>query len=477
MSNETPPRGTPNPDYFRAESSAPASTAKLEGLRTTGPAPRRPQGRPASRPAREAVPAFVPPTPKTCEETGLPSVFLEELVLKILFFRGAMRGAELVQHMQLPSPVVDEVVENLRREKYVELYGSSNVSIGKSGMQYRLTHFAADFLKQVLERSHYHGPAPVPLHVWADAVGMQSVRNRPVNPEALQQSLKNLVLPQGTEARLGPALSAGRSLFVWGPPGNGKTAIARRLAECIEGTVFIPHALWVDNFVIRLFDESVHEVLPLPASLSPKHCDARWVYCQRPFIVVGGELTLEVLDLVYSPTVRTYEAPFQLKATNGMLLIDDFGRQRVSPKDLLNRWIVPLENDVDFLTLHTGKKVQVPFDNFIVFSTNLNPAELVDEAFLRRVRYKLEVPAPTLENFFKIWETECRHNGMAFSQPLIQQLVQRCYAPTQRSFAACHPRDLIAQIVDIARYRQCKPELTPALLLAAAENYFSRFAQ
>jgi len=282
-------------------------------------------------------------------------------------------------------------------------------------------------------------------------------------------------LPSGTDERLGPAISAGRSLFVWGPPGNGKTAMCRRLAECMEGAVFIPYALWVDNFVIRLFDESLHVPVPLPPSVSRKNCDGRWVCCQRPFVIAGGELTLEGLDLVYSPSVRIYEAPFQLKATNGMLLIDDFGRQRVSPKDFLNRWIVPLENDVDFLTFHTGKKVQVPFDTFVVFSTNLNPTELVDEAFLRRVRYKLEVPEPSTEAFFKIWENECQRHRMTFSKPLIQQLIQHGYVATCRPFAACHPRDLVAQIVDIARYRQCKPELTPDLLWAAAENYFSRF--
>ena len=423
----------------------------------------------------DSTPSFVPPTPKTCEDTGLPVTFLEELLLKVLFFHGAMRGAELVQHLQLPSPVVDEIVENLRLAKYVELFGSSNISIGKSGMQYRLTGFATDFLKQVLERNHYHGPAPVPFEDWVAAVQRQTVRGRSINPQLLKQKLQRLILPQGTEERLGPAVSAGRSLFVWGPPGNGKTAICRQLAECIEGAVFIPYALLVDNAVIRLFDESLHVPVPLPPSLPPKNCDGRWVCCQRPFVVVGGELTLEMLDLVYSPSVRTYEAPFQLKATNGMLLIDDFGRQRVSPKELLNRWIVPLENDLDFLTLHTGKKFQVPFDTFVAFSTNLNPGELVDEAFLRRVRYKLEVPAPSTEAFFKIWEDECQRHRMTFSQPLIQQLLQHCYVSANRPLAACHPRDLLAQIADIARYRRCKPELTPALLWAATENYFSRF--
>ncbi|MCL2012647.1 MAG: ATPase [Cystobacterineae bacterium] len=461
------------------DSSLSEDTPRPGSYKAMGPIPRRKQGEPVSlapAPQNHAAP-FVPLSPKTCEETGLPAVFLEELVLKALFFSGGMRGAELVQHLRLPSPIVDEVVDSLRREKHVELYGSTNLSLGKSGMQYRLTHFSRDLLKQILERSHYHGPAPIPFEKWATAARLQSVRNRPVSARGLRQSLQHLVLPPNTEQRLGPALSAGRSLFVWGPPGNGKTAICRKLAECLESAIFIPHALWVDNFVIRFFDKSVHVPLPLPLSLSQQGCDGRWVYCQRPFIVAGGELSLEVLDLSYSPYARTYEAPPQLKATNGMLLIDDFGRQRVSPRDLLNRWIVPLENDVDFLTLHTGKKLQVPFDNFVVFSTNLNPTELVDEAFLRRVRYKLEVPPPTLEAFFNIWEKECLLHQLTFSQPLIQQFIQRYYMPIQRPFAACHPRDLIAQIVDIARYRQCKAQLNSELLWAAAENYFSRFPE
>ncbi|MCL2625339.1 MAG: ATPase [Cystobacterineae bacterium] len=469
MSEKIPPAGASMPGH-------------VVHSKATGLIPERKQGEPVfeippSASVPNKAPPFVPLSPKTCEETGLPTTFLEELVLKALFFCGEMRGAELVQYLQLSSVIVDKIVESLRREKYVELYGSSNLSIGKSGMQYRLTHYAGDLLKQILERNHYHGPAPVPIEEWVAATRLQSVRSQPIQATQLQQSLKHLVLPPGTEQRLGPALSSGRALFLWGPPGNGKTAVCRQLAKCLGGAVFIPHALWVDNFVIRLFDKTLHKPLPLPPSVPQQNCDGRWIYCQRPFVVAGGELSLEALDLIYSPSVRIYEAPFQLKATNGMLLLDDFGRQRVSPKDLLNRWIVPLENDVDFLTLHSGKKIQVPFDTFVAFSTNLNPAELVDEAFLRRVRYKLEVPSPSLEAFFKIWENECQMNHLTFSKPLIQQLIQHCYAPVQRPLAACHPRDLIAQIVDIARYYKRRAELSPELLWAAAENYFSRFPE
>jgi hypothetical protein len=284
---------------------------------------------------------------------------------------------------------------------------------------------------------------------------------------------KDLVVKDAIFDGLGPAMNSGKAIFFYGPPGNGKTALCQSLVRLYEGEIYVPHALLVDDFIIRVFDPILHEQVEEHPD-SPA-CDGRWVKCKRPLVVVGGELTLETLDLIYSSDVKYYEAPFQLKATNGMLLIDDFGRQHVSPKDLLNRWIVPLESEVDYLTLHTGKKLQVPFDVFVAFSTNLDPADLVDDAFLRRVRYKLEVKPPDQEQYLAIWQSVCKKRGIPFDGEVLNWLVEAHYRPFNRQFAACQPRDLLDQIVDIAHYRGEQPQLSADLLDLAARNYFVRF--
>jgi hypothetical protein len=397
----------------------------------------------------------------------------EELVLKALFFAGELRGADLAQRIKLPQLIVDELIEGLRRQKYIDLKGGAGLGVGKSTMIYTLTTFATDFLRQILDRNRYNGPAPVRMEDWFDAVAIQTVRGTRVNRQRLEQSFGELVVRDSIFDGLGPAINSGRSIFFYGPPGNGKTALCQALVKCYEGDIWVPHALLVDDFIIRVFDSTLHQVVPEDSSAPA--ADARWVRVKRPLVVVGGELTLEALDLIYSPEVKFYEAPFQFKATNGMLLIDDFGRQRVSPKDLLNRWIVPLENDVDYLTLHTGKKLKVPFDVFVAFSTNLNPAELVDDAFLRRVRYKVAVEPPDEEQYLAIWASVCRQKGVPYQEAAIAWLVDHHYRAQQRSFAACQPRDLLEQIIDIASYRGEPPALTEELLDSAARNYFVKF--
>jgi predicted ATPase with chaperone activity len=268
-------------------------------------------------------------------------------------------------------------------------------------------------------------------------------------------------------------MNSGRAIFFYGPPGNGKTAVCQCMIDSFEGDVFVPHAILVDDFIIRVFDPTIHKVRKDDGTGQPY--DNRWVRCHKPLVIVGGELTLDMLDLTYSPEVKYYEAPFQLKATNGMLLIDDFGRQKVSPKDLLNRWIVPLESDVDYLTMHTGKKLQVPFDVFVAFSTNLDPSDLVDDAFLRRVRYKLEVRRPDEEQFHEIWELMCRKKGVPYDANMIQYLIDTHYTPTNRPYAACQPRDLLEQMIDMAYYRGQTPELSEELFDSAVKSYFVKF--
>jgi hypothetical protein len=454
---------------------APAAGYAGPERRGTAPAPgyTGPERRAAPRrPGDSAAERFWPAQPRNLEETGLTATFVEELVLKALFAAGEMRGMDLASRLQLPTSIVDDIIEGLRRQKYVDIRGGGASGVGKSTMIYQLTPFVTDVLRQINDRNRYNGPAPVPFQEWVAAVRKQTVRGNRITRARMQDKFGDLIIRDYIFDGIGPAMNSGRAIFFYGPPGNGKTAICQGMVNCFEGDIFIPHALLIDDFVVRMFDANLHR--PVEDDSAPPH-DRRWVRCRRPLVVVGGELTLEMLDLVYSPEVKYYEAPFQMKATNGMLLIDDFGRQKVSPKDLLNRWIVPLESDIDMLTLHTGKKVQVPFDVFAAFSTNLDPSDLVDDAFLRRVRYKLEVQRPDDAQFHEIFQVMCRKRGVMYDASAVDYLIHTHYRPLGRPFAACQPRDLLDQVIDMAHYQGEEPRLTPELLDAAVRSYFVRF--
>ncbi|QRK06779.1 ATPase [Archangium violaceum] len=416
---------------------------------------------------------FWPPQPRTLADTGLTATMVEELVLKAIFFAGEMRGMDIANRLKLPSAIIDEVVEGLRRQKYIDIRGGGGSGVGKSTMIYQLTTFATDVLRQILDRNRYNGPAPVSLQEWIEVVKKQTVRGNRITRQRMEDKFGDLIIRDYIFDGIGPAMNSGRAIFFYGPPGNGKTAICQGMVNCFDGEIFIPHAILIDDFVVRIYDSILHK--PIEDDEGTQPYDRRWVRCRRPLVVVGGELTLEMLDLVYSPEVKYYEAPFQMKATNGMLLIDDFGRQKVSPKDLLNRWIVPLESDVDMLTLHTGKKVQVPFDVFAAFSTNLEPSDLVDDAFLRRVRYKLEVQPPDEDLFHQIFEVMCRKRGVAYDADMVQYLIDTHYKPMGRRFAACQPRDLLDQVIDMAHYRGMPPQLEQDLIDSAVRSYFVRF--
>lgn len=472
------PGRTPMPVEPHADPTPPAPPPP--GASAPPPAPRPPpqqSGKTAARAALKvpAKPRFFPPQPRSLAETGLSQTMGEELVLKALFFAGELRGADIAQRIKLPQLIVDELIEGLRKQKYIDLKGGAGLGVGKSSMIYTLTTFATDILRQILDRNRYNGPAPVRMEDYFEAVAAQTVRGMRITRAKLQANFGDLVVKDFVFDSLGPAMNSGRSMFFYGPPGNGKTALCQSLVRCYDGDIWVPHALLVDDFIIRVFDHTLHEVVPEDPN-SPAQ-DQRWVRVKRPLVVVGGELTLQTLDLIYSPDVKFYEAPFQLKAMNGMLLIDDFGRQKVEPKDLLNRWIVPLENDVDYLTLHTGKKLQVPFDVFVAFSTNLDPADLVDDAFLRRVRYKLAVSPPDEPQYQAIWESVCRKLNVPYDPEAIAWLIEAHYKPHNRQFAACQPRDLLGQVIDIAHYRGEVPQLSGELLDAAAKNYFVRFTK
>lgn len=428
-----------------------------------------PRLEPVRRPRAAHEPTFLPGAPRTCESTGLSRSYLETLCLKHLFQAGDLRGADLSRRTCLPLAIVDEVMSRLREQQLVDITGSTGMGIGRSSMIFTMTTAGQDVCRHALERDRYIGPAPVPFSYWVQAVAAQTIRGNGLGRADLEPHFADLSVPDELFDTLGPAMNGGRALFFYGPPGNGKTAICQRMTRCFGGDVFIPHAVLVDDFVIKVFDESVHEKV----AAEDQTLDERWVRCRRPMVFVGGELTLEELDLAYSPQVRFYEAPLQMKAACGVLLIDDFGRQRVSPRDLLNRWIVPLESEIDFVTLHTGRKIQLPFDLFVVFSTNLDPRQLVDNAFLRRVRYKLAVRQPDRAMFERIFRRECERRGIAFDGAVFAHLLSRHYAA--RPFNACEPRDLLAQVDDLCAYRGQRPHLTPAIIDAVANNYFVQF--
>ncbi len=415
---------------------------------------------------------FAPPPPKSVDDTGLSMGFLTDLALKTLYFEGFLTGYELSERMKLPfTGVLDRVIDFLKREKLIEVKGTGTGGFSEAAYQYAIAEKGRAMAREALERSNYAGPAPVPLQSYTDAIRAQPLSRVAVHQRVMRQALSHLVINEDTFNRLGPAVNSGRSIFLFGPPGNGKTAIAESIGKMVLGSaLFIPYAVEVDGQVIKIFDFVNH--IPIEPQPDARTVDPRWVLTQRPVIITGGELTLETLDLVYDETNKYYEAPFQMKANGGMLLIDDFGRQQVRPRDLLNRWIVPLEKRCDYLTLHTGRKIEIPFEVLIVFSTNLAPRDLVDEAFLRRIRHKIEIGNPSFEEFREIFRRVCEVKKVPYSEEGLRYLLQEHYIKPGRAQRACHPRDLVDQIMDIARYMNVQPTLSKELIDRACAAYF-----
>ena len=434
------------------------------------------------RPAGSAA-AFSPPPINSVDDTGLNVLWLQDLALKILYSQGFMSGFKIAEAIALPfAGVTDGILEALKREKLIEVK-SSQGGLGEGAYTYGITGAGITRAREALDRSQYAGPAPVPFEVYNEAMRRQKTGRMTVTARTMRQVLSQLVISEATFQRLGPALNSGTSIFMYGPPGNGKTSVARAFGNLIlTQAMYIPYALYLDGQVIKVYDQVSHKLAPeaegggvVPGTGNLRtnaRRDPRWVKIRRPFIVTGGELTLEGLDLVYDDVHKFYEAPFQVKANGGIFLIDDFGRQQVRLRDLLNRWIVPLENRVDFLTLHNGRKVEVPFDVLIVFSTNLPPKDLVDEAFLRRLRHKIEIGDPSYEEYREIFRRVAHDKKVEYSDQGLAYLLQEWYIKRNRKLRASHPRDLCDQLIDISGYLSVPPTMSREMLDRAATAYF-----
>jgi hypothetical protein len=421
--------------------------------------------------SRFAVPP--PDPPNTIEETGLHPDTLAQLLLKTLV-AGEASGTGLSEKLRVPYSVLDALIQHARVEKLLEVRGTSGA--GAAGYRYVLTDLGRARAGQFLDLCRYVGPAPVPLNQY-NAYVRASMEARPyLDRLTLSGGFEHLVVGNAMLDQLGPAVNSGKALFLYGAPGNGKTVVAEGIGKALGGDMHVPFAIDVDGQVITMYDPVSHQRMTEAAGqasvVGTVGHDRRWECIRRPVVVVGGELTLEMLDLTFNPISNFYEAPIQMKAIGGVFVVDDFGRQRIPPRDLLNRWIVPLESRVDFLTLHTGRKFEVPFNVFIVFATNLKPQSLADEAFLRRIPYKILAKNPTLDEYCRIFELNCRRRGLTFDPVMVEYLDRKYYKPRKLQMRACHPRDLISQVVDICRYTGRDPAITRELLDAACGSYF-----
>jgi predicted ATPase with chaperone activity len=417
-----------------------------------------------------------PRAPRTIEECGLPFDLLVQLIVKTLHFSGDMSGAHLSRTLGLHYSVIESVLHHLKLLHLVEVTGGG-LTAGPA-FSYRLTDAGRMRALLFLEQSQYVGVAPVPfaeydayMTTYAEAIPKAATRER------VREAFRGLVLSQRVLDQLGPAVNGNHSIFVYGPPGNGKTVISQAIRNLLEGELAIPRAIVSDGHVIKLYDPAVHEPLPLQSrregiDIGDNAQDERWVRCRRPLIMVGGELELKDLDLSFSPIAKFYQAPIQLTANGGVLVIDDFGRQKCSPVALLNRWITPLESRVDYLTLQTGQKLSVPFVVLVVLATNIKPADLVDEAFMRRIRYKVFAESPSTDDFKLIFRRCCAERDIPYDEALVDSLIREVYEPRGLPIRGSHPRDLIDHALSRADYLSVPRELNLDLLQEACASYF-----
>jgi hypothetical protein len=413
---------------------------------------------------RAEIESMGPPTPEELAETGIAEGFLCDLALKHVAMLPEPTTVLVAERMHLPRTLTEDLLQKLYREKLIEVKMQSAVG----STRYAMLDHGWDRLGRLISISGYTGAAPVSLNDYAHMMRLQSIPSDPATMETVRNAFHDLVLPESLLQTLGCVINSRRSLFLTGLPGTGKTAVAERINGALAGGIWIPYAVEIDGQIIRVFDSHCHRVAS--DEVTPVEYDRRWVFIERPLVVVGGELTLENADLTWGDA-KFYEAPFQMKSNGGTLVIDDFGRQRVAPQDLLNRWIVPLERRVDYLALHTGKKIEVPFEQLVVFSTNLEEKDLADQAFLRRMGYRARVEPPTGEAYCEIFKQQAYKRGIRVDKPILDHILTK-YRVEHRQMKGCEPRDILDRVTDICLFEGQKLEMTPQVVDVAWRNYF-----
>jgi hypothetical protein len=417
----------------------------------------------------------VPPVPESLEDAGVTGALLEQLILKYLYFRGELAGREIAKLAGMPFSLIDKTLEGQKRQHLVEV--KSSLGIGNSSAVFSLTMAGRDIAREYLENNQYAGPVPVPLYQYTEVVRLQKFKQDWLSPALLREAYRHLVIEADILAQIGPAVNASKSFLIYGQPGNGKSALAEALFRVESAPIYMPYAVECQGNIVQIYDPIYHQKIEDEAkavtalSLDLPH-DGRWFKCKRPFIVTGGELTLDMLDLSYNHHSKVYDAPFQLKANNGIYLIDDFGRQRAKPAEILNRWIVPMERHIDYLTFQAGGKMTVPFEAFLIFSTNLNPNQLGDEAFLRRIQYKMFLRSPKVPEFLTIFERFTKSRELLCAPGLAERFVDKHYLTGGKHFRRCHPRDVITHAIDILNFERRPMELTEDVLDRAFQSCF-----
>jgi predicted ATPase with chaperone activity len=429
-----------------------------------------------------------PAAPESLKETGLSLGFLNDMILRTLYTYGSMLGLDLARTLCLPFKVTEESLRFLKDDKCLEVAGGD--LIGRISYRFNLTDLGRRRAQDAMKLCAYVGPAPVPLEDYVEQSYRQAVTGMSCTPEGLRGSFTHLVIPEELLNAIGPAIVSGRSVFIYGPPGNGKTSVARAVGDFMNnsgGEIHVPYAFLSDNSIVTVYDQAIHQrsdevendrlednEATIRRLLNTGTVDPRWVRIHRPVVVTGGELTLDMLDLRYNAEANFYQAPLHVKANGGIFLIDDFGRQLCSPKELLNRWILPLEDRHDFLTLASGKKFEVPFEQLTIFSTNLDPKDLVDDAFLRRIRHKVSIQAPTRDVYTRIFNSVVRKLGMNPCPEAVDYLYERYYNNT-RSPRASDCRDLLETVQSICRFRKMPVQLTRELMVEASASFICEF--
>jgi hypothetical protein len=439
---------------------------------------------PVSAPAAPETPhdhrkhsdSVTPPVPESIEETGITSSVIEQLILKFLYFRGEVLGREIASLLGLTFSVIDETLETLKRQHLVGV--KKSLGMGNSSGVFVLAEAGRSLTREYLDNNQYCGPTPVPLYQYSEVVRQQRLKDNWLNPATLKQAFSHLVVEQDILAQVGPAVNSNKSFLIYGQPGNGKTALAEALFRVETEPIFMPYAIECQGNIIQLYDPIYHHKVEEDDMAFHKAIsmelpyDGRWFKCKRPFIITGGELALQMLDLSYNKVSKVYDAPFQLKANNGIYLIDDFGRQKATPQEILNRWIVPMERRVDYLSFQAGGKMTVPFEAFLIFSSNLRPENLGDEAFLRRIQYKMFLRNPRQPEFIEIFERFAASRRLVCPSGLVTRFLEKHYHGGKK-LRRCHPRDVIVHAIDIINFESLPMELSEDVLDRAFQSCFT----